>query len=259
MPGKTVKPLQAPKARSPSPRFSDNQSDDSDSSLESNPNKVPDSPTLLPFSQKKDESFDATQDAAPEPPQPMSEDLPPEEVTLQAVARWSEPEVQVIDVNHLYWDTNQSWGQIRPLNEQHVQKYLNQIRENHPRVPVHILVRNLGSGMLHVTPIRRCNYYCSQRTSLQSLAGSTSAKQSSCCTGSTVTSSTSPVTYQQQFQWCMQKFSRVQHQSSCADLQRGTTKNFRCSLLSAALKTFVATWPAPWSARGMILRVDNQA
>ena len=98
-------------------------------------------PPLIPFTQT------GRDDAAPVPNEEAAEDIPAEQVTLESIAKYSDGEVTQVHVSFLRWDRKQEWGQIRPLNDDRVTKYLQQITMNEPRTPVRVLLRSLGSGL----------------------------------------------------------------------------------------------------------------
>lgn len=110
--------------------------------------------------------------AAFSPPEPAIENMHPEDVTLAELRKWADPTVYQIDIRHLRWDLKQEWGQIRPLQPTMVNMYFHQLKQNPPRVPVRVLLRNMGAGI--VSPIRReFTLTHSQMINTQSLAANT--------------------------------------------------------------------------------------
>lgn len=81
------------------------------------------------------------------PPGPLTEDLPPEKVTLEELSKYSNHQSVLIPVTQLRWDVTCSWGQIRPLNNQIVEEYKEDVRRNPPRTAVNVLLRDMGNGM----------------------------------------------------------------------------------------------------------------
>ena len=86
---------------------------------------------------------------ASSPTEPPLETLPPDKVTLAELPNWSDPTVYTLDIRTLRWDLKQEWGQIRPLQPTMVNTYYHQLKQNPSRVPVRILVRNMGAGKSH--------------------------------------------------------------------------------------------------------------
>lgn len=147
--GKTVPKRVAPPSIPEDTKFSSDDGDDSDDSQKEDAMNM-----SMDTSQQSSAGDPLQGDAAPEPPEEFRDDLDPEQVTLANLKNWTEPNVLKVNINHLRWDYNTKWGQIRPLNDQLVQKYVGQLKANLPRVPVRVLLRSLGTGM-HSTPFRR--------------------------------------------------------------------------------------------------------
>ena len=92
---------------------------------------------------------------APDPVRDEPETLDPSEVTVTMVNKFMQPKMLKVHVGRLRWDMKQQWGQIRGLDSTLVQYYLQQLRQEPPRQPIRLLVRDSGSGMkLKVTPNR---------------------------------------------------------------------------------------------------------
>ena len=96
--------------------------------------------------------------AASSPTEAPIESLPPEKVTLAELHKWSDSTVYSLDIRTLRWDLKQEWGQIRPLQPAMVHNYYHQLKMNQPRVPVRILVRNLGAGVSRRSGVQLCLY-----------------------------------------------------------------------------------------------------
>lgn len=75
------------------------------------------------------------------------EELEANEVNLEKLKSWTLPEMKVIHVANLKWDTKQKWGQIRPVNKNLVAYYKRRLQQAIPRQPVRILVRDMGNGV----------------------------------------------------------------------------------------------------------------
>ena len=128
-------------------------------------------------------AHDCSLESAEPPVDRPAEDLLPEQVTLAALRNYTDGEVKEVEVKHLRWDFAQEWGQIRPLNPSLVEQYLQRLQANAPRIPVRVLLRNMGAGMHSYAESARClNFVSSQMIATQSLVGNTLQLQSSGCT-----------------------------------------------------------------------------
>ena len=87
-------------------------------------------------------------DRAPEPTEPVVENLSPDEVTEEAVKTYSQG-IKLVHVSKLLFDRPQpKWGQIRPLDMSRVRTLLAGLRANPPRVPISgLLLRRMGTGL----------------------------------------------------------------------------------------------------------------
>ena len=82
-------------------------------------------------------------------------------MTLPQLGQYVELGVKEVHVLCLQWDRRQQWGQIRPLNDEVVDRYYQSVKANAPRVPVRVLLRSMG-GMF--TPNRRALiHFCYHR------------------------------------------------------------------------------------------------
>ena len=132
--GKTVKP------REPTPSSPSSSSDD-DSDKDSKQSKSDAAPEPLTQTQSKDQFH-----AAP-PTREDTEEYDPDKVSIKDVQQYTSTELSLVPVGYLRWDSKQTWGQIRKLDLDLVEKYRKSIDKEPPRLPVRVLLRNMGSGM----------------------------------------------------------------------------------------------------------------
>ena len=78
----------------------------------------------------------------------LDQQMDPDEVTLDKVKEYVDPDLHQILVTALVWDTEQKWGQIRVLNPSLVEYYIKVIKKEPPRLPVRVLLRQLRDGVL---------------------------------------------------------------------------------------------------------------
>jgi len=90
---------------------------------------------------------DDEDDTAADPAEDPADDMPLETVTVAALKNWTSGKVVDMDIRWLRWDRQQKWGQIRPLNTARVNRYVEQLKCNPPRVPLKILVKHMGRGV----------------------------------------------------------------------------------------------------------------
>ena len=133
--GKTV----APKGRLPSPSTSSSDTDSDNDSKQSKPDPAPEGATQT---QSQDKFH-----AAP-PAKEDSEEYDPEKVSIKDVQQYTVEGLQLVPVTYLRWDEKQVWGQIRTLDQDLVQRYVKSVEKEPPRLPVRVLLRNMGSDML---------------------------------------------------------------------------------------------------------------
>ena len=93
------------------------------------------------------ESVGADDDVAPFVAQPPVEDMEPDMINLQSVAKFTEPGLKQIHITHLKWDRRLQWGQIRPLNDDQVLQYFKDIKRQEPSSCIKVLVRSIGTGV----------------------------------------------------------------------------------------------------------------
>ena len=117
----------------------------------------------------------------------LDKQMEPEEVTLDKVREYVDPDLNEVLVSALVWDKEQKWGQIRVLNQSLVEYYIKIIKKEPPRLPVRVLLRNMGDGVLKdVTTKRRKYFHISQAVHMPSLADNISVQPSKQCTWNTL-------------------------------------------------------------------------
>jgi hypothetical protein len=86
--------------------------------------------------------------AAP-PAREQRELLPPEQVNVQEVKKYINDQLARVNAKELRWDTTQSWGQIRGLNDEMVAYCMRSLETDPPRQCIRVLLRDMGSGLLY--------------------------------------------------------------------------------------------------------------
>ena len=77
----------------------------------------------------------------------LDECIDPQTFCMDMVKDYLLPDLQVVPVMNLRWDTQQKWGQIRAFKQDLVDEYIKEIEKELPRKPVRVLIRNMGAGM----------------------------------------------------------------------------------------------------------------
>ena len=144
--GKTVKPREAPVL----------SSDSDDDPVFSDQGKH--SGSEEPEVEAKPQSSQSIFVAAP-PALSQRELLPPEQVNVQEVRKYINPDLASVHVRELRWDTTQSWGQIRTLNDEMVQYYSRELERDPPRQCIRVLLRDMGSGLIKKFNPNRSNFF----------------------------------------------------------------------------------------------------
>ena len=89
----------------------------------------------------------------------QADNVAPEDLNVQLVANFSTGQPTLVHVTQLRWDTTQSWGQIRKLNKELVARYVRALESEPLRLPIKVLVRDLGSGVINFTPDRSKSFF----------------------------------------------------------------------------------------------------
>ena len=88
----------------------------------------------------------STFDASPSTRE-IVDNILPEELNVKMVERYMDGDLKLVHVLNLRWDRTQSWGQIRRLNKDLVERYVRSLQNEELRQHIRVLLRDLGTGV----------------------------------------------------------------------------------------------------------------
>ena len=165
--------------------------------------------------------------AAP-PARDIVDTVAAEDLSVDLVKGYTDRELKQVHILELRWDTTQSWGQIRRLNKDLVERYVRSLEKEELRQPIRVLLRDLGSGISQFNPDRTNLLFVPQEVSMLFWVANTFQQR---CGQSMTRRSVSGAYKNQIYRYpkclCTQRFSELTLQFQWHKLQPANTSGIR--------------------------------